>query len=327
MPNHLHLHDDPPPMAAAYGYNTRTFGPKVTMDTSFIDGNMYDFDLLASPLVPGMSHQLGNGAVLLPGASGNGYGASICTAKKGPPGGPVPNFIGTVYGGGLYMEAEFFFTPTLGPPGVLPFPAFWLLEIGQLCGNPPKWTGKNAPPNATRWVEVDPMQWVRDSLQYYAPTGLIDWNGPNPTQTFLSAGVENGAYCPAKMRSGGLSDLLFSTPQRYGWLWVPATPSTKGFMKSYLNRVEVHPAVTPAPIEWNLYSDDDPFPPVWNVTTGNVIDHQQLAVIFGTAANDCPFTLNSLEIWQTSTAANQTRLPAPGSLGVEPGLRNFVAAA
>jgi len=103
-------------------------------------------------------------------ADGSGFGGCICTTQK-----VGSTWAGQAFGGGLYIEATIKFPPTLGA-AVLPFPAFWALDIGELQGAPPQWPGQAA--GYIHRAELDIMQWPHNSGVFYIGIEFIDWYGP-----------------------------------------------------------------------------------------------------------------------------------------------------
>ena len=92
----------------------------------------------------------------------------------------------------------------------------------------------------------------------------------------------------------------FSQPHRYGALWVPATPTTQGYYKSYFDGVQ-----TGSTLYWNYNDPAKPFPPppVYGVTAMSGMDQRHMYLILGTGI-DQPMTVQSVSVWQASSANN-----------------------
>jgi hypothetical protein len=270
-----------PAMAASVGYTVQTFGFGVPT----IGFDWFDFNLLAVTPIAGQSVQHSD-SIYLPGPSGDQFGGTICSAKR--VGG---TWTGIAFGGGFYVEAVIAFSPVItGTPGKLPFPAFWSDDINFLMSNPLQWPGQAA--GFWHWAELDFMQWPHNTLAYYDSNNLIDWYGPGPSsQLSLPTNGETKIAVP------------FNSPNRYGCLWVPATTISRGYVQSYLNGVQVFPALAEKTISWDKYSAANPPPPVRGTTGGSVLDIQHMALICGTDVL-CPMTIYSCKVWQASNANN-----------------------
>jgi hypothetical protein len=84
---------------------------------------------------------------------------------------------------------------------------------------------------------------------------------------------------------------------KFGFLWVPATPTTQGYGQYFFDGVATEDRVT-----WDLYTNQPP-PPGQTPWTFGIIDQQHLAVMVGTGA-DMPAMVASVYVWQASTAKN-----------------------
>jgi hypothetical protein len=270
-----------PPQAAAVGYTVQTFGPALTLGQ-----NWFDYNLLTNVPVAGAVVQDGSGVSIL-GPSGNNYGAGIATARQA--GGPG-EWTGIAFGGGFYVEAELSFTPTVGP-FEMGFPAFWSDDIGMLSLDTPQWPGQAA--GYHHWVELDFLQWPLNLLDSYEASDFIDWYGK-------AAGGSTPSK-PSPNTPVNIGGTTFATPNKYGTLWVPATATTKGYLKSYFNGVQVGQTIT-----WDQYNPASPPAPVLGSTAGSFLDAQQVALILGTD-KQCPMKVLSVTVWQASTAGNVVR--------------------
>jgi hypothetical protein len=255
----------PPAPAVAIGAMTLCYGPAPA--TSGPGTNLYDYNMLDVTPVVGSSTNP-DGSVLITGASGDKYGASLCSARKV---GSVGQ--GFAFGPNSFVEVDAKFVPTLDPNGVggkLPFPAIWALAIKRLL----QVGGTN------EWSEVDVMQWGRDTTDYVAGLCWIYWT--------LAASVTQPNNGLVKLNGINLENY-----NRFGLSWEEATPTSLGCLRNYLNGIERPYAVgKPYPLTW-AYGD----------RAGTVLDNSQLALIYGTHP-DCPLTISSACVWSRSPARN-----------------------
>lgn len=134
----------PPQPAANVGYNTRTFGPNVTLGT-----NWY----LWSSAVNATQNK--DGSVLILGG-GNTYNAQVVTA--------LSLTQGQRFGGGGYFEASLSFTGSSIAHDPSQWPSFW---SGEILGSP-------AP---SQWYEPDFMEMDASSPNQYG-IALHNWLAP-----------------------------------------------------------------------------------------------------------------------------------------------------
>jgi hypothetical protein len=97
----------------------------------------------------------------------------------------------------------------------------------------------------------------------------------------------------------------FSRYHKYGCLWVPATPSTQGYLKFYFDDVQ-----TGATFYWNYYDPNHvstypAAPPVNGSTAMSGMDWRHMLLILGTGTYQ-PMTVRSVSVWQASGANNLT---------------------
>jgi hypothetical protein len=276
-----------PPAALAVGYTLKTYGSDVTLDS-----NWHLFNLLGVTPNVGQATQNSDGSVSLGAvADGSGFGGGICTAKK-----VGSDWVGFAVGGadGFYLEYDIAFEPTLNPPGGdLPFPAGWADEIKFLAQTPggTNWVGR---PGIVRWIELDPVQWGHNTRSYIATAGMIDWSGPTLSATALALPSNSETHMAVDNRR-----------HKYGCLVVPATATTKGYMKNFIDDVEVFYAVS-GPVVWDKYDPSNLADPVPGTTAGSLIEVSHLAPIIGTDVT-CPMTVFGFSVYQRSAANNLVR--------------------
>ena len=253
-----------PPAAALAGYNTLTFGPNVTIARNGQSGNWLPYAFFG--MNPGMlnASQNGDGSVTISGGIDN-FNGQLATAAPGGSGG----YTGEVFGGGFYAEA------TISVPGqteglccsTTAFPAFWANTIKGYLG-----TGPN--------VEVDAMEMDAQTFGKYG-YDVINWN-MNPAQSIgiTEPDADTGAD--------------FSQPNKFGFLWIPATRTTQGQAAFFFNGNQV------GSVSWSQGQG-----------IFSALDGQQLTLILGAGANS-PMNVSSVVVWQASTAGDSINgAPAP----------------
>lgn len=99
---------------------------------------------------------------------------------------------------------------------------------------------------------------------------------------------------------------VYAQPNRYGFLWVPASATLGGYAKWFFNDVQVGNTMT-----WNQYNPSAPPPPSEaNGTAYSVLDTRHLALILGgPGPNDAGITntVDAVSVWQASAASNLVR--------------------
>jgi hypothetical protein len=163
------------------------------------------------------------------------------------------------------------------------------------------------------FFEVDFMEY--DGSEYIYQNGIGNWYGPN-----TGPGAGSSTSNPYEILRGGVGTVPvpvgtdFSQPHRYGCLWVPATPTTLGYLQFFFDGVQ-----TASPTYYWKYNDPaNPFPPVPvngvgpppnNSTAGTPgtamsgMDTHHMILILGTGT-DQPMTVQSVKVWQASAANN-----------------------
>ena len=296
----------PPAPAAAVGYNTLTFGPDVTLGRTpspvtsypqFINhANWAPFAFFGTSWKAIGVVQNADKSVSLDG-SGQTYGNGLSTAVPGNPAAGVP-WRGTAFGGGGYFEAIMAFT---GPV------SFWANDIETMNGasvgaGPYKWPGQA--PQYGDWMECDMAEFDTTGVYGFA---MHNWYGI----------LGKGATGTSTLGSGSPTHppgADYTKPNKYGFLWVPATATKQGYAKWFFNDVQVGNTIT-----WNQYNPALPPPPVDLGTGGksaySVLDKLHLALILGGSPGNTSTTYK-VSVWQASTANNITTLPPgerPGS--------------
>jgi hypothetical protein len=257
-----------------------------------LDSNWFAWNFYSAGAQPAdAASQNSDGTLFISGNENNSYGATVSSATQNS---TVTRWAGTAFGGGAYFEAVVSFTGQGSGPYNNGGPAFWALDIEHLSQGPyvVNWPGQASDYND--FFEVDFMEYDCGTLCYQ--NGIGNWYGP--------AGSHQATHNPYEAVAGATGSVLapagtnFAQPQTYGCLWVPATPTSQGYLKFYLNGVQ-----TGQTFVWNYNDPANPFPPppVNNQTAMSGMDQRHLALILGTGT-DQPMTVYSVSVWQASSA-------------------------
>jgi hypothetical protein len=260
-----------PPQAAAVGYLKRTLGPAVTLNTNW-------FGLSGANL-----RQNADGSVTDIGGVPNHWNAHCSTVRGGS-----GAFYGVAFGGGGYFEATFSWAnpPSPGYQNVDGWPAWWAtsVEADSFSGIKPLPRGQN--------LEYDSYEAMNrtDNTEYNA--GIIVW-----PQNFSNnnTGQSGSTHAPQG------TDV--TKPHRVGFLWVPATANSKGYIKNYFDGVQVGQTYT-----WDHYAGGKA-PNTRGEPTFSIIDVQHFRLWFGTGTKN-PMTVYAVNVWQ-ATDANNMRVGVP----------------
>ncbi|HEY4414678.1 MAG TPA: hypothetical protein VGO57_03215 [Verrucomicrobiae bacterium] len=268
----------PPAPAAAVGYNTLAFGPSVGIGTNWFLFSFYG--LHGGPAIPNS-----DGSVLLPGnIAGSQYGISTAAQIK-----PGKEWTGIAFGGGAYFVATFSFTGGF-QPGRTTWPAWWANPIEMMAPNgvthATQWPGQAA--NYGNWIEPDFFEYNNGAPNKYGDT-VHNWYG------VVGRGDDVNPNFPSITVPAGFD---WAKAHKYGFLWVPATATTKGYATSYLDDVQVGGTAV-----WSEYNPTNPPPPVDGATAYSILDKYHLALILSSGTNN-PMTVQSVEVWQANTNHN-----------------------
>jgi len=290
-----------PAAAAAVGYNTQTFGPAVTLNGNWVPWNFYG----AGAQPSGAVSQNSDGSLFISGLESDTYGATVSTASQTK---NVKGWTGTAFGGGAYFEAVISFTGQGNGPYNNGGPAFYALDVEHTSQGPYAVGWPGMPKNSSGKIyndffEVDFMEY--DVKEYSYQNGIGNWYG-------YPAATRSGTHNPYQAIGGSDGSVLvpkgtdFSQYHKYGCLWVPATPSTQGYLKFYFDDVQ-----TDSPtFYWNYYDPNDvstypAAPPLNGSTAMSGMDWRHMLLIMGTGT-DQPMTVQSVSVWQASSANNLT---------------------
>jgi hypothetical protein len=275
-----------PGPAAAVGYNTETFHSTTLGETT---GTWQPFTFFSASQPTGSAQQSGSSMVL---TDSGGLNAGVSTATQSTQ--CTNSWCGIAFGDGLYAQATFSFTGT--PPGQHGWPAFWMMAIEHLA---PLLAGEQWPGQATGYFnfnEFDVMEAdITLSMTYYGAASR-NWYEPNNAEEVTSA---HQVSYPA---GNGNSS------HTYGFLWVPATSTSQGYAKYYLDGTLV------ATDTWNLFSSTNSPPPCVSAnnpsgcsgggTAFSFGDSQHYALILGSSTTAFTMTVTDVQVWQASAAGN-----------------------
>jgi hypothetical protein len=277
------------------GYNVRTFGPQITLGTTASTTTSYPQFIKGANWVPytftgtSWTHigvvQNSDGSITLNGA-GEAFGNGVTTAPAGNPGANAP-WTGIAFGGGGYFEAVMAFT---GPA------SFWANDIETMNGvsigtGPNPWPGQGS--GYGDWIETDFAEFDSTGVYGFA---VHNWYGQVGSNDNTST---TGSGSPVTVPGAD-----YTKPNKYGFLWVPATSSSQGYAKFYFNETQVGNTIT-----WDPYSSTlSPAPAQNSAGAGggnaySVLDTLHLALILGGSSGSTN-TIYSVSVWQKSASHN-----------------------
>ena len=258
-----------PAQAQAVGYNLRTHGPNVTRGVNWI-------------VTAETARQNADGSIFL---SEDQYHYNECISTSGGPGGNMP---GIAFGGGGYFEVQMSIAGNiLGGNNPGGWPAWWCNNAEGLYNDVPN----NLP-------DQQGIEW--DAAEFLAPNGTdynagwILWNGSGGLYNNTDNGEPNGVSPPGAN---------YTQRNTFGWLWVPATGSSRGSLKSYFNNTQVGRTYT-----WSLYNGSN-----WEGSKSNalaVMDRCHFRLLLGSNPQN-PMTVYSCTVWQASDSGNIRHIPMP----------------
>jgi hypothetical protein len=277
------------------GYDTLTFGPRITLGTTASPTTSYPQLINGANWVPytftGTSWtnigavQNADGSITLDG-TGEAFGNGVTTATAGNPGASAP-WTGVAFGGGAYFEAVMAFT---GPA------SFWANDIETMNGvsigtGPNPWPGQAS--GYGDWIETDFAEF--DSTNVYG-FAIHNWYGPVGSNDNTST---IGSGSPVTVAGAD-----YTKPNKYGFLWVPATSGNQGYAKFYFNETQVGNTITWDPYDATL----QPAPTQNGAGAGggsaySVLDTLHLTPILGGSTGSTN-TIYSVAVWQASAKNN-----------------------
>lgn len=273
---------DVPPAAVAVGYTKRVFGPTLTLDTNW-------FKVVSAATAT----QNADGSITTSGG-GNSYAAQLQTAK--PTG--QTTWTGSTWAGGAYFEYTMSFkNPPVFGSG---WPSLWITDMEKQAadsagnGDSPLTHWQGQAPGFFRTLTLNVAEWANDHtampssrLVYHEASDFYNAAVWSQTQTGYNANGSPYAL-PAAF------DL--TKPNRYGALWVPATATSRGYFRHYINDIRVDTGLA----EWDLFNPAAPPPPVLGKSAFSFADARHLEAGFGTGPGN-PLTVHAFSVWQSTT--------------------------
>jgi hypothetical protein len=297
---------DVPAAAQSVGFTHHTFSTQrfstenVDLGRSYASGSQWYLFNFSTMVAPAQSASLGpDGSIVLFDRLLQNANALIATVGSNRSIG----FVGTAFGCGAYMEAEFRFDDSRikEPNGTINWPSFWTMSVEHLVGTPEQnWPGQQ--PGYLHFAEFDIFEKVWPGAKYVAT--IHDWFGVQ-----LKTCSNNAQFCSIDSYDSNSIPVPAGTDfgrfHRAAMIWVPATETSRGYAKFYFDRTEVGAAQS-----WTQFKDEPPPPvnskspwvsnlPSWSY---GIVDKQHLALVLGSGS--IPMTVRSVDVWQGDHACN-----------------------
>ena len=285
VPSEWRASDIPSP-ALAGGFTQRVFGPQLALGSTWFK---WASDVSAT--------QNADGSITTTGGN-NGFGLNLITAL--PTGGP--GWSGSTWTSGAYFEWTMSFAGPANPQDISNgWPSLWLVDMegpGFTDGSAARWQGQAS--NYYRWATINVAEWSNDHVPMPAANTVYhefsDWYGVVGSGVQVDTGYHaNGSpfVVPATFD--------FSRPHKYGFLWIPATATSRGSAQYFIDDQRVDTGAA----SWNLYNPATPPPPVAGTTAFSFIDARHLAAVFGTGPQN-PMTVSAFSVWQRPASPTPT---------------------
>lgn len=275
-----------PAPAAAVGYNMRTAGPAVSISGASQNWWPYQSSNITTN---------GDGSLTDHGSGPNTYNHH-CTAMDTTSTGSIR---GVAFKGGGYYEMTLSFTGDASNQEADGWPAYWTNAAENKSNYSFNFLSQF--PNDEQ-LECDAAEWGKGGSNIYG-AGMINWNTPSGTQSNLDT---NGPG------SGNITvppGTNFAQRHRYGFLHVPATSTTNGYIRNYFDGNPVN------------ITGNNPTGYTWSQHTGpgsptlSIMDLQHQIFIFG-SGNLNPITVYAFEAWQANDSQNlRGFVPLPSQSG------------
>lgn len=293
-----------PAPAAAVGYNLKTFD-STTLGTLTGQLQPFNFYGVTAPTINGPAlKQNSDGSFTMLGnnlESGlDTFDATVATASYNASN--SRSFQGVGFAGGLYYELQASFT---GTPDGSDNSLSINLETIETASGSQGFTNN-------QWTEIDyPETNVASGNQW--GTSLHHWwrtTGSNTSANpaMIVGGTVNGVTYSSSSPVTAPAGFSFANKNIYGCLWVPATATTQGYIRFYLNSSPIGTQVINAQgiacnAFWNQYNAS--LPPT-GLQIGSCLDNpnQHLMVMTGVNNNSWPATVYFCRVWQASAANN-----------------------
>jgi hypothetical protein len=300
---------DVPGAAKSVGFTRHTFSTRrfstenVDLGRSYASGSQWYLFNFFNMVAPPQAALLGpDGSIVLSDTRPDNLNGNIATGGLNRSTG----FVGTGFGCGAYMEAEFRFDDSRikEPSGKIDWPSFWTMSVEHLAGTQEEnWPGQQ--PGYWHFAEFDIFEKVWPGAKYAAT--IHDWFGVQ-----LKTCSNNAQFCSIDSYDSNSIPVPAGTDfgrfHRAAMLWVPATETTRGYAKFYFDRAEVGAAQS-----WAQFKEQPPppvnskypwvsDPPSWSY---GIVDKQHLVLLLGSGS--IPMTVRSVDVWQGDKACNVSK--------------------
>ena len=286
-----------PPQAAAVRYTVHTFSSRFNASDVDITGSSktgfkwYPWKFFGSAAkLSGIAINT-DGSVTLSGdtTGPNGQLATVSLAKMST------GFVGTAFGGGGYFEATLKFDPQdVLTNGFRGWPSWWSLAIEHIAHlDTEQWSQQEV--GYEHFIEVDFFEYdlsaqVTNKDWNYYGGAMHDWYG------VYSNGFKHESLPYFIVKRKVPTDIDFTQYHQYGFLWVPATASTKGYAQYYFDGRRLGQTTV-----WSQYTNQ--LPPPRSPWRFGIIDTNHLVLILGTGVK-MPMTIKSVDVWQATDQFN-----------------------
>lgn len=290
----------PPAAAVGVGYETNTFSSNFTQETVDTKATKqsgflwYNWDLFGYKSDPDAIELNPDGSVTILGDKTGAHGKLVSAVQYRA----TNSFVGVAFGGGAYIEAELKFDPY----GILRkdrkgWPAFWSLPLeGNVLPGKFQWEGQ--PKGFVHSIEADFFEDIGSgpgSVLHSYGASLHDWYGIydktcSPGLCQVGMPYKDGLRVVPEGTN-------FNQYHKYGFLWVPATPTSNGYARFYFDGVQVGPEQ-----KWIQFTNQPP-PPTGQPWAFGILDQQHIFLILGTSVGQ-PMTVKSVNVWQKSDQSN-----------------------
>lgn len=295
---------EPPAEAIQYGFTVSTFtsgftAQSVDMNRTLNRGyKWYLADMDSIRANPAGVKINSDGSATLLGDNTGALGALMSVAPyRG-----TNTFVGTAFGGGAYVEAVFSYDPaqvTAAHAGgkIWPYPALWSLPMeGNIVLGANQWPGQAA--GYQHNVELDFFEAdLVNKPTAYGAAALHDWWGI-PGKTCPPGMCKVSMLTPSGERDPP-AGTNFQQYHTYGFLWVPATATTQGFVDAFFDGQPIGYRHA-----WSQYTNQPPTPIGQPWAFGH-IDQQHMFFILGTGVGEA-FTIKSVNVWQRNASQNMS---------------------
>jgi hypothetical protein len=258
------------------GYQTETFNSATVGSAT---GELQPWNFYGETTSSAAYSQNADGGTNIPGSNApNSFNATLSTAayNASKPGG----FQGVAFGGGALIRYTFQITSGT-PSGSEETPSVWGGSIEPT-------TGALSQTDGASWVEVD----IECNLASATKVGLAihNWYNAGGSNQESNAPDLGAVTLPASA--------TLNESNTFDILWVPATDTSEGYIKFFINDVQVASTWS-----WVKYQSNQAFPPTGNLI-GNVLDTQHFQPIIGNSQSATPMQITSVQVWQASGGAN-----------------------